>query len=268
MVLASSSSQILHYKSTPHTFVFNSPKQAIFLHLQIFFPRLTMARKKVALRYIRNNSARRNALKKHTKILMKKAGEVAAVPDAKACVVVYGEGMAVPEVFPSHAEAVAILNQFKSMQEEARLKKMMDQESILRERIVKLRDQVQKARRKKQDQDAKILLYKALKSGHIPDNIEELTALGSKVDSILKILGECTQKMSGHPPVDQAQAPYINNGMGMGPPIMYQAPPQQQEGRLNTVRFEMAPTTVINNSDNTGGHNGNNVVFSRGHMNM
>lgn len=110
-----------------------------------------MARKKVALRYIRNNSVRRNALKKHTKILMKKAGEVAAMPDAKACVVVYGEGMAVPEVFPSHAEAVAILNQFKSMQEGARLKKTMDQESILRERIVKLQEQVQKARREEQD---------------------------------------------------------------------------------------------------------------------
>ncbi|XP_037445530.1 agamous-like MADS-box protein AGL80 [Triticum urartu] len=227
-----------------------------------------MARKKVALRYIRNNSARRNALKKHTKILMKKAGEVAAMPDAKACVVVYGEGMAVPEVFPSHGEAVAILNQFKSMQEAARLKKTMDQESILRERIVQLQEQVQKARREEQDQHTKILLYKALKSGHFPDNIEELTALGSKVDSILKSLSECTTKMSGQPPVDQAQVPYVTNGRGMGPPIMYQAPPQQQEGCLNTMRFERAPTTVIYDGDNTCGYDGNNDVFSRGHMNM
>ncbi|XBI43175.1 hypothetical protein VPH35_107984 [Triticum aestivum] len=213
-----------------------------------------MARKKVALRYIRNNSARRNALKKHTKILMKKACEVAAMPDAKACVIVYGKGMAVPEVFPSHDEAVAIMSQFKSMQEGARLKKTMDQESILRERIVKLQEQVQKATREKQDQDNKILLYKALKSGHLPDTIEELTSLGSKVDSILKSLSECTTKMSGQPPVDQAQVPY--------------APPQQQEGCLNIVRFERAPTTVIYDGENTCGYDGYNDIFSRGHMNM
>ncbi|KAM3297150.1 hypothetical protein ACQJBY_039164 [Aegilops geniculata] len=226
-----------------------------------------MARKKVALRYIRNNSARRNALKKHTKIMMKKAAEVASMPDAKACVVVYGEGMAVPEVFPSHAEVVAILSQFKSMQEGARLKKTMDQESILRERIVKLQEQVQKARHEEKDQNTKILLYKAL-SGHFPNNIEELTALGSKVDSILKSLSECTTKMSGQPPVDQAQVPYVTNGRGMGPPIMYQAQPQQQEGCLNTVRFERAPTTMIYSGDNTCGYDGNSDLFSRGHMNM
>ena len=82
-----------------------------------------MARKKVALRYIRNDSTRLNTLKKRTKNLMKKAGDVATLCNAKACVLVYGEGTTVPEVFPSQAEAVAILNRFKSMTEVPQLKK-------------------------------------------------------------------------------------------------------------------------------------------------
>jgi hypothetical protein len=50
--------------------------------------------------------------------MMKKAGELATLCDAKACVVIYGEGESVPQVYPSHDEAVAILNRFKDMPEQ------------------------------------------------------------------------------------------------------------------------------------------------------
>ncbi|KAI4982262.1 hypothetical protein ZWY2020_022754 [Hordeum vulgare] len=89
-----------------------------------------MARKKVALRYIRNESVRHNTLKKRSKNLMKKAGEVATLCNAKACVLVYGEGATAPEVFPSHDEAVVMLNRFKSMPEVTSLKKTMDQRGV------------------------------------------------------------------------------------------------------------------------------------------
>ena len=103
-----------------------------------------MARKKVALRYIRNDSTRINTLKTRTKNLMKKADEVATLCNAKACVLVYGEGATVPEVFPSHVGAVKILNIFKNMPELEQYKKMMNQEGFLRELIAKLRDQLRK----------------------------------------------------------------------------------------------------------------------------
>ncbi|KAF7076928.1 hypothetical protein CFC21_081544 [Triticum aestivum] len=155
-----------------------------------------MARKKVALRYIRNDSARQNTLKKRSKNLMKKAGEVATLCNAKACVLVYGEGGTVPEVFPSHAEAVAILNRFKSMPEVARLKKTMDQESVLTQRVAKLRDQVQKTRCERQDRETKFLLHDAMVSGRLPGNIEELTTMGWKLELMLKSLGKRIAKMS------------------------------------------------------------------------
>ncbi|KAF7087742.1 hypothetical protein CFC21_090907 [Triticum aestivum] len=227
-----------------------------------------MARKKVALRYIRNDSARHNTLKKRSKNLMKKAGEVATLCNAKACVLVYGEGAMVPEVFPSHAEAVAILNRFKSMPEVARLKKTMDQESVLSQRVTKLRDQVQKTRCELQDRETKFLLHEAMVNGRLPGNIEELTTMGWKLELMLKSLGERIAKMSGQPPVYQMQAPYIPDDMDMGPPTMYRMPPQQQEGLLETVRSEGDLGTQIYNGHSTGGHDGTNFGFFPSHRNM
>ncbi|XP_020166784.1 agamous-like MADS-box protein AGL80 [Aegilops tauschii subsp. strangulata] len=227
-----------------------------------------MARKKVALRYIRNDSARHNTLKKRSKNLMKKAGEVATLCNAKACVLVYGEGAMVPEVFPSHAEAVAILNRFKSMPEVARLKKTMDQESVLSQRVTKLRDQVQKTRCELQDRETKFLLHEAMVNGRLPGNIEELTTMGWKLELMLKSLGERIAKMSGQPPVYQMQAPYIPDDMDMGLPTMYRMPPQQQEGLLETVRSEGDLGTQIYNGHSTGGHDGTNFGFFPSHRNM
>ncbi|KAM3317680.1 hypothetical protein ACQJBY_035407 [Aegilops geniculata] len=227
-----------------------------------------MARKKVALRYIHNDSARQNTLKKRSKNLMKKADEVATLCNAKACVLVYGEGATVPEVFPSHAEAVAILNRFKSMPEVARLKKTMDQESVLSQRVAKLRDQVQKTRCELHDRETKFLLHEAMVSGRLPGNIEELTTMGWKLELMLKSLGERITKMSGQPSVYQTQAPYISDNMDMGPPAMYRVPPQQQEGWLETVRSEGDLGTQIYNGHNTSGHDGTNFGFFPSHMNM
>ncbi|XBI43166.1 hypothetical protein VPH35_107975 [Triticum aestivum] len=188
-----------------------------------------MARKKVALQYIRNDSTRLNTLKKHTKNMMKKGSEVATLCNAKACVLVYGEGTTVPEVFPSHAKAVAILNRFKSIPEVPQLKKTMNQETILSKRLVQLRHQVEKIRREREDREARILLHKAMVSGHLPGNIEELTTMAWKLELILKSVGERITERSGLPPVYQAHAPYVTGGMDMGSP-MYKALQQQHEG--------------------------------------
>ncbi|XP_037451642.1 agamous-like MADS-box protein AGL80 [Triticum dicoccoides] len=210
-----------------------------------------MARKKVALRYIRNDSTRLNTLKKRTKNLMKKAGDVATLCNAKACVLVYGEGTTVPEVFPSQAKAVAILNRFKSMTEVPQLKKTMDQETILSQRLVQLRHQVEKIRREREDREARILLHKALVSGDLPGNIAELTTMAWKMELILKSLGERTTNISGQPPVYQAQAPYVTGGMDMGSP-MYQALRQQQKGWLDMARSKGDPDAQIYNGHNSG----------------
>ncbi|KAF7105285.1 hypothetical protein CFC21_106110 [Triticum aestivum] len=198
-----------------------------------------MARKKVArkatLQYIPHDSTRRNRFKKRLKGLMKKADELAVLCDAKTCVLVYEEGKAAPEVFPSQAEAVGIMNQFKSMPELVQCKEVMNQKGFISKRIDKLRAQVDKTHRECEDGKIRSLLHKTMHgdlSGLVGLNIEELTKVGYKVDVLLKSISERMSKIhSQTPPL----APCVATGsIDIGSPALYPAPPQQ-ESRLDMV---------------------------------
>ena len=195
-----------------------------------------MARKKVTLQYIANDSTRRGTFKKRLRGLMKKAGELGTLCDVETCVVVYSEGWAAPEVFPSPDKAVGILNGFKSMPELGHCKKTMDQEAFLTQRIAKLRDQVDKARRECQDSEIRYLLYNIMHGNHpglVGLSVEELVRVGWKVDELLKSLGERMEKnhVQAPPP-----APCVSTGsIDMGSLTQYLASPQQQEGWLDIM---------------------------------
>ncbi|KAE8814215.1 MADS-box transcription factor PHERES 2 [Hordeum vulgare] len=169
-----------------------------------------MAREKVAhnvtLQYIPNDSTRRNRFKNNRlKVLMKKADELAILCDVKTCVLVYDEGKAAPEVFPSYAEAVGILSQFKSIPELGQCKEVMNQEGFITKRIDKLRYQVDRTRRECQDGEIRYLLHKTMRgdlSGLFGAlNIEELTKVGYKVDVLLKSINERKAEIQSHTPL-------------------------------------------------------------------
>lgn len=191
-----------------------------------------MAHKKVALRYIHNRSTRRVTFEKRRNSLMKKAGELGTLCNSKACVLVYGEGASVPDVFPSHADAVAILNQYKDMPDLVQFKNIVSQEEFLIERITKLQEEANRFWREREDREIRILLHKAMLGGSL--DVHELTLVGPKLEVILKNLGESIAKISGKPSVFEPQPPYITNNIDMGPPMMYQALQQQQVGWLDT----------------------------------
>ncbi|XP_051211051.1 agamous-like MADS-box protein AGL80 [Lolium perenne] len=207
-----------------------------------------MPRKKVNLQYIPNNSTRRATFQKRSNGMMKKAGELATLCDAKACVLIYGEGELVPHVYPpSHDEAVAILNRFKDMPEHNQCKKTMDQESFLIQRIAKLQNQIQKSRSDCEDYEIRILLHKVM-TGNFPGlmglSIEDLTKLDLKVRALLKSIGERIAKIRDQPSVYQSShvqvpSPTVTNGMGI---IGHEAinlgkePSQLQEGWIDMMR--------------------------------
>ncbi|XP_048538176.1 agamous-like MADS-box protein AGL80 [Triticum urartu] len=195
-----------------------------------------MARKKLTLQYIAKDSARRTRFRNRLGSLMKKATELGTMCDVKTCLVVYGEGEAEPQVFPSHAEAVDILNEFKSMPELGHCKKTLDQEAFLTQRIAKLRDQVDKARRECQDSEIRYLLYNIMHGNHpglVDLSAEELARVGWKVDELVKSLGERMAKnhVQAPPP-----APCVStDNIDMRSPPLYLASPQEEEGWLDMV---------------------------------
>ncbi|KAG8051964.1 hypothetical protein GUJ93_ZPchr0001g31433 [Zizania palustris] len=97
-----------------------------------------MARKKISLQRIANNSNRRATFRKRRKGLIKKTSELATLCDVDACLVIYGEGDSQPEVWPSVPQATALLDHFKSLPDMEQYKKMMNQEDFVRQSIAKL----------------------------------------------------------------------------------------------------------------------------------
>ncbi|RLN25652.1 agamous-like MADS-box protein AGL80 [Panicum miliaceum] len=146
-----------------------------------------MARKKVNLKWITNDSARRAAYKKRCKGLMKKTSELATLCGVKACVVVYGQGGAQqPEVWPSPPEARRLLQKFKAMPEIGRFKKVQSQEDLIQSRISKLRDQVCKLDLAKRVHETSRLLHESMngrRPGLVCTSTEELTNLRWMVET-------------------------------------------------------------------------------------
>ncbi|KAI4982704.1 hypothetical protein ZWY2020_023196 [Hordeum vulgare] len=242
-----------------------------------------MARKKVTLQYIANDSTRRGTFKKRLRGLMKKADELAILCDVRTCVLVYGEGEpAAPEVFPSHAKAAAILTRFRSMPELGQCKNKMNQAGFLTQRIDKLRDQVDKSRRECRDREIKVLLHRAM-LGTLPGlaglTIEDLTSVGWKVDVLLRTIGERIAKIHSLSQLATPPAAYqLTTGSmeDMESPSLYQvqAPQQQQEEEW----LDMVPrpgqdlgTQLLYGGYTTGGHDGSSFSSSSGgdtNMNM
>ncbi|KAF6999833.1 hypothetical protein CFC21_015807 [Triticum aestivum] len=201
-----------------------------------------MARKKVPLRYI-GNSTRRHTYVTRRNSLMKKAGELGILCNTKICMLVYDEGAASPDVYPSHMEAVAILNRYKNMPDMSRFKKVVTQEEFLTKQVAKLQHEADKLRREREDRDTRILLHKAMLGGNL--NAEEVTRVGCKLQEIRKSLAERIANTSGQPPIFQLQAQYVTGGVDMGPPSMDQVPPQQ-EGWQPEVFQAQAPRVTSN----------------------
>ncbi|OAY72853.1 Agamous-like MADS-box protein AGL80 [Ananas comosus] len=158
-----------------------------------------MARKKVSLAWIANDSMRRATFKKRRKGLMKKASELATLCDVRTCVVVYGPGEAQAEVWPSPAEAARVLARFKSMPEMEQCKKMMNQEGFLRQRVAKAQEQLRKQERENRELETTLLMYDGLNSvaegvgavGRLHDlAIEDATSLAWMVEMKAKVVQE------------------------------------------------------------------------------
>ncbi|CAM0957198.1 unnamed protein product [Alopecurus aequalis] len=230
-----------------------------------------MARKKVSLRYISNKSTRRKTLKNRSRGLMKKAGDLSILCDSKACVIIYGEGESVPQVFPSHSEAMEILNRFKNMPDLKQFKKIMDQESFLLQRIGKLRGQVSKAERDYEELEIRSLLHKVM-SGNLQDlevlSAEELTYVGWTADVVLKSISDRILKINGQAPVYQpsaVQASTLNvpddmNIIGPAKICVAQSPFQHNEGFLDMVSSGGGDIGPLVYNGFNGGQNGENSM--------
>ncbi|KAG1326074.1 agamous-like MADS-box protein AGL80 [Cocos nucifera] len=167
-----------------------------------------MARNKVKLAWIANDATRRATLKKRRKGLLKKVQELSILCGVEACAIVYGPNDRVPEVWPSPPEAARIVGRFKSMPELEQTRKMVNQEGFLRQRAVKLLEQLRKQERENREIEMKLLIREGLK-GRSFDNlgIEEATCLSWMLERKVKEIYDKMDEIRNKPPAGPSALP-------------------------------------------------------------
>ncbi|XWS43328.1 hypothetical protein CRYUN_Cryun16bG0093600 [Craigia yunnanensis] len=146
-----------------------------------------MTRKKVKLAWIANDSARRASLKKRRLGLLKKVSELTTLCGTEACLIIYSPDESEPLVWPSHAEVQRQLGEFHEIPELERLKKMMNQETYLRERITKSQEQLRKFQRRNREVEMGHLMHQIDQGKGLDElNLGELHGLTWLVEEKMK----------------------------------------------------------------------------------
>jgi len=103
-----------------------------------------MARSKVQLAFIVNDVARKAAYKKRKKGLLKKVVELSTLCGIEACAIVYGPYEPQLEIWPSPEGVQFVLSKFMTMNEFQKCKKMMNQETFMTQRVLKVEEKLKK----------------------------------------------------------------------------------------------------------------------------
>ena len=189
-----------------------------------------MTRTKVKLAWIANDGARRASLKKRRLGLLKKVRELAILCGTKACLIIYSPDEREPLVWPSHAEVQRQLGEFHKMPELELLKKMMNQETYLRQRVTKSQEQLRKFQRRNKEVEMGHLMHQIDQGKGLDElNLGELHGLTWWVEEKMKEIRkriDYFQQVPFAPPADhprgdlpippQGPADDLTAGIGSG----------------------------------------------------
>ncbi|CAK8566676.1 unnamed protein product [Lathyrus sativus] len=157
-----------------------------------------MTRKKVKLAYILNDSARKATFKKRKKGLMKKISELSTLCGIDVCAIIYSPYDPQPEVWPSSIGVQRVLSKFRRMPELEQSKKMVNQESFLKQRIQKTKDQLTKQRKDNREKEMTQLMFQYLSDNKTMQNISMvyLNDMAWLIDQYLKDINRRVEMLS------------------------------------------------------------------------
>ena len=211
-----------------------------------------MTRKKVKLAFIVNDSARKATYKKRKKGLMKKVDELSTLCGIEACAIVYSPYDPKPEVWPSPWGVQRVLAKFRNMPELEQSKKMVNQETFLKQRILKAKEQVKKQRKDNREKEMTQLMFQYLSAGKILHNnmtMVDLNDLAWLIDQNLKDIGRRLETLN-----KRAQVTPTSQGGQITPPQPALVVAKNEELTLmdhGQVGLEMnASASVVSAADN------------------
>ncbi|CAI8616731.1 unnamed protein product [Vicia faba] len=179
-----------------------------------------MTRKKVKLAFITNDSSRKATFKKRKKGLMKKVSELSTLCGIDACAIIYSPYDPQPEVWPSQPGVQRVLNKFRRMPELEQSKKMVNQESFLKQRIEKAKDQLTKQRKDNREKEMTHLMFQYLSGGNNAMNnisMADLNDMAWLIDQYLKEINRrvemLTKNSQGQGQIMAPPLPMLANGV-------------------------------------------------------
>ncbi|VVB04151.1 unnamed protein product [Arabis nemorensis] len=197
-----------------------------------------MTRKKVKLAFIANDSSRKTTFRKRKNGLMKKLNEITTLCDIPACAILYSPYDVDPVVWPSSSGVQNVVAEFRSMPEIDQQKKMVDQETFLRQRIEKVTELLKRQRRENREREMTEVMFHCLigSMGTFNLNLMDLNDLGFLIDQFRKDVKHSLEIMK-------------NSGMEIGQSS--NAAPADAEsaneaiGTITVVPASTAPTAMV-----------------------
>ncbi|KAM7474395.1 hypothetical protein LguiB_021638 [Lonicera macranthoides] len=183
-----------------------------------------MTRKKVKLAYITNDASRKATFKKRKKGLMKKVSELSTLCGIDACAIIYSPfDASQPEVWPNIMGAQRVLGQFKKMPEMEQYKKMMNQESFIRQRIAKASETLKKEHKENREKEMTHVMYQCLMgTGFQGLSMTDLNDVGWLVDKKIKEIQIRIESLKKAAHSKIAPPPTV----GASPPVTAARPPK------------------------------------------
>ncbi|KAG2395004.1 hypothetical protein LR48_Vigan09g136500 [Vigna angularis] len=160
-----------------------------------------MTRRKVKLAFIENDSARKTTCKKRKKGMLKKIEELSTLCGIDACAIVYGPDDHESEVWPSHCEVQKVVGRFRNMPAVEKIKKMVNQESFIGQRIQKGNQQIMKLMKENAEKEFTLFMFQCLTEGRVlPDEnnmtLADLNVLSSVIEQNLKDIDKRLQTLN------------------------------------------------------------------------
>lgn len=118
---------------------------------------------------------------------MKKVSELSTLCGIDACAIIYSPYESQPEVWPNALGVQRVIAQFKRMPEMEQSKKMVNQESFIRQRIAKANEQLKKQHKENREKEMTEVMYQCLTGKGLQNMVmADLNDLGWLLDQKLK----------------------------------------------------------------------------------
>ncbi|XP_058782050.1 agamous-like MADS-box protein AGL80 [Vicia villosa] len=154
-----------------------------------------MTRKKLKLAFIEKDTARKLAYKNRKNSLLKKVDELTTLCDIDACAIIFGPYDPQPEIWPSSSGVQDVLSKFLTTPEFDQRKKMVTQESFLKQRVEKAEKQLRKQLRDNKENETTMLMFQCLNAGGIVPNDSSVAGLNDLTWMIDKNLREIGRRI-------------------------------------------------------------------------